>query len=392
MKKNLLIFNEKFFSLSETFIYNYTAGAANEYGIHLLSGECINRDIFPVPGGVTDHQIGEYKNFTDKVKTKFHRIYKGYSGKFSLYYDFFIDSIIRDTPIDLIHAHYGPNGITIFPYAKKRNVPLVVSFHGYDASRSTMKKEYMDSLMRLFDYASAIIIVSPHMAKNLKLDAYSDKVHLIPYGIDADFFRPVPRVEKDKIELLHFGRLVEKKGVPDLIRVFSNLEKRYDKVKLHVVGDGKKMNECKQVVQDLQISPKKVIFHGAQPHSVIKKLLEQTDIFVLNSRTADDGNMEGLPNSILEAMSMEKAVVSTYHAGIPLAIEDGYNGLLVQERDNNALESAIEKFYLNTDFRIQLGRAARQTVLNKFTISQMKKKVNAVYEGIFQSEYSEVSL
>jgi colanic acid/amylovoran biosynthesis glycosyltransferase len=390
MKNNLLVYNEKFFSLSETFIYNYTVSAAKEYNIHLLSGERINRDIFPIPSGVTDHLIDEYKNIADKIRTNFHRTHKGYSGKFSLYHDSFIQSVIRNTPINLIHAHYGPNGISILPYAQQQNVPLIVNFHGYDASRSTMNNEYMDNLKHLFDYASAIIIVSPHMAENLRLDSYADKVHIIPYGIDADYFQPESDIEKDSIELLHFGRLVEKKGVPDLVRVFGEIEKKYKNILLHVVGDGNKMRECKQVVEELQIAPQKVLFHGAQPHSVIKNLLERTDIFVLNSRTADDGNMEGLPNSILEAMSMEKAVVSTSHAGIPLAIKDGRNGLLVPEKDNSALFTAIEKLINDSELRNRLGKRARQTVLEKFTVRSMQSKVNEVYRAVLSEKLAPV--
>jgi colanic acid/amylovoran biosynthesis glycosyltransferase len=383
MNKNLLIFNKYFFSISESFIYNYIAGAINNYAIHLLSyNNRLNREIFPLTGKIYEHQLGTYFNFNDRIQTIFRRRYGGYSSNISLHYHSYIQSLIKNTPIDIVHAHYGPNGIIILPYAREENVPLVVTFHGYDASRSTKNHEYMSELQSLFGYASSIIIVSPHMVDTLKLEQYIDKVNLVPCGIDADFFTPTPTSEKNTIDILHVGRLVDKKGVPDLIRVFSRIEKRFKNVILHIVGDGKQLNECRKVALDLQVPEHKLKFHGAKPHSEIKRLLDKTDIFILNSRTSKDGNMEGLPTSILEAMSMEKAVISTYHAGIPYAIEHGQSGLLVPEKDNDALEAAIEKLYLDSERRIQLGKGARQTILEKFTVRLMQKKVNAVYESI----------
>jgi colanic acid/amylovoran biosynthesis glycosyltransferase len=385
MNKNLLIFNEKFFSISETFIYNYIVGSVKEYNINLLSNKWENRDIFPLQDTVHVHRVDKYKSVFDKYLTILYRKYLGHSTKFSLYYQFYIRSILKNTPIDLIHAHYGTNGITILPYASKMNVPLVVTFHGYDASKLTSNKEYIKSLKDLFEYASAIIVVSPHMVENLKLDPFMNKVHLVPYGIDTEYFKPNSASDKSTIGIIHFGRLVEKKGVPDLIKVFSKLVGRYNNIKLHIVGNGPKLNECRQVVSEMNITADKVVFYGAQPPSVIKKMVEQADIFVLNSRTAHDGNMEGMPNSILEAMSMEKAVVSTYHAGIPYVIRNGYNGLMVPENDNKALEAAIEKLCLDRQLRTQLGRNARQTVLEKFTVQIMQSNVNAIYKSILQN-------
>src|SRR5690606_1966359 len=91
------------------------------------------------------------------------------------------------------------------------------------------------------------------------------------------------------------------------------------------------------------------------------------DIFVLNSRTADNGDMEGTPVSILEAMSMEKAVISTNHAGIPDVIKNDFNGILVQEKNNEQLKEAIIELLANTEKRLRLGKQARLTVVSRFS-------------------------
>jgi colanic acid/amylovoran biosynthesis glycosyltransferase len=98
-----------------------------------------------------------------------------------------------------------------------------------------------------------------------------------------------------------------------------------------------------------------------------KKVLNEADIFILNSRTADDGDMEGTPVSLLEAMSMGKAVISTNHAGIPYVIQNNENGMLVPERDNEKLELAMRDLIENEEKRINLGKQARQTVVSRFS-------------------------
>jgi colanic acid/amylovoran biosynthesis glycosyltransferase len=386
MKNNLLIYNRQFFQLSETFIYHYVVGAAYKYRIHLLSYEMENKDIFPLPDFAEEYRLRSYNNWYDRIKSLMQRVFRKNKSIFSDYYYRYIISIIMNAPIHLIHAHYGDYAYTILPIARECNVPLIVNFHGYDASRSTLSSKYMQNIKEMFEYVDAIIIVSPHMIDTLQLAPYLKKVHLIPYGIDADYFKPNASITKNTIDILHSGRIVDKKGVPDLIKVFHRLHNKYHNLKLHIIGNGAQLEECKNIALDLGIPENCIKFYGAQSHVSVKAHMDIADIFVLNSRTSKNGNMEGLPNSILEAMSMEKAVVSTEHAGIPYAIKNGENGLLVPERDNEALEVAIERLYLDRQLRMRLGKAARQSILEDFTVQKMQAKINSVYQSILTKQ------
>ena len=111
--------------------------------------------------------------------------------------------------------------------------------------------------------------------------------------------------------------------------------------------------------------------------------MSEADVFVLNSRVGKDGDMEGLPVSLLEAMSMQLAVISTRHAGIPQAIKNGKDGLLIDEKDNNALLAGLEKLINDAGLRKRLGEAARQTVISRFTDADTNKKIAAVYRGVY---------
>ncbi|MDQ3534127.1 MAG: glycosyltransferase family 4 protein, partial [Bacteroidota bacterium] len=229
---------------------------------------------------------------------------------------------------------------------------------------------YKNNLPRLLNYASKIIIVSPHMFENLNLNEWREKVLVLPCGVDVEEFKPLEREKKDKIQLLHSGRILNKKGVPDLIRVFAELYKTNKNLHLAVVGDGPELNLCRTVAVEHGIN-EAVSFYGAQPHCMVKKLLNDSDIFILNSRTAEDGDMEGTPVSILEAMSMEKAVVSTYHAGIPDVIQDDFNGLLVPEKNNELLKHAVHRLITDLDLTKRLGKEARRTVVSRYSVQKI---------------------
>jgi colanic acid/amylovoran biosynthesis glycosyltransferase len=205
---------------------------------------------------------------------------------------------------------------------------------------------------------------------------------LIPYGIDCNLFRRVTPMElAGDIRILHSGRLTQKKGVPDLIRTFAWLKKEFDGISLHILGSGEEMDECRHLVADVRIE-NAVTFYGARPIVDVLRLMNECHIFVLNSRTSDTGDMEGLPNSILEAMSMEMAVVSTKHAGIPDVIVHNENGFLVNEKDNLALKEILSMLIQNPPLIQTTGAKARKRIEHFFTAERMQAQINAIYNRI----------
>ncbi|NBC26856.1 MAG: glycosyltransferase, partial [Bacteroidetes bacterium] len=196
-----------------------------------------------------------------------------------------------------------------------------------------------------------------------------------------EFEVPNKKSDSETVKILHSGRVVTTKGVPDLIRVFYELSKDHDQIELHVAGDGEELDKCRELVDQHGIEDK-VTFHGFVSQEKVKSLLADTDIFVLNSRTDDDGDMEGTPVSILEAMCMGKAVVSTIHAGIPYVIEHGTNGMLAHEYSNDELKECIAELINKPAMRKQIGEQARRTVEKSHTVDVMQNKINAIVDSI----------
>lgn len=379
----VIVYNDILFQLSQTFMYEQVKVLSKQCDVHLLAKKFENPHKFDV-SGFKKTMIHQPLRFADKAFSKMARKYYNTSLYFNTRTLFELKGLLKKKNIKAIHAHFGPRALEILGIAKKHHIPLVVTFHGYDASTLLRDEEYKKKLPELFEYASKIIVVSKHMIDTLQLNDWLNKVHVIPCSVNSHKFCSYESNSgKEKIRILHAGRLVGKKGVPDLIRVFGSLSQKYDDIELHIAGDGKQLPECQELVKKHSLEDV-VIFYGAVSHEEIKDLLNESDIFVLNSRIAKSGDMEGTPVTILEAMSMEKAVVSTRHAGIPHVINHGKNGLLADEKDNQGLRINLEKVIKSEKLRLDLGNAARKTIKKSFSSTTMEQKIHEVFKDILE--------
>jgi|GEM_PF-502237 len=380
-KKKILVFNHIFFLISETFVYQQARDLAQTFDVHVLSKEFMNPHGFDC-SIFKKHVIKRPKSLISRIFAKLIRMIIGTSLDVDLTSFLHLRKILRKENFLAIHAHFGPNAIDILGYAKAYHIPLVVTFHGHDASLLLKNKKYKERLPELFEYASGIIIVSRHMIRNLELDPWLDKVHVIPCSVDPEKFVGTSNGKSsDVVKIVHSGRVVPTKGVPDLIKVFSELADKYDNIELHVAGDGKELEFSQKLAEESGHNDK-ITFYGRVSQDKVKKLLNDSDIFVLNSRTDDKGDMEGTPVTILEAMCLSKPVVSTIHAGIPDVIQHGQNGLLANEYANTELKACIEQLIHNAALRKRLGLEGKATVDKRYTNRVIQEKINRIFEGI----------
>ncbi len=380
-KEKILIYNRSLFLVSQTFMYQQVLSLADRYDVHLVAKEFENPHGFDVDA-FEQLKLEKINGVIDKIAGKLIRVYFDTALNINVQSFRKLRQLLKSGQCKAIHAHFGPQALEMLGIAKKFNVPLVVTFHGYDASQMLRNRSYVKKLPELFDYASAIIIVSGHMMETLNLEKWKEKVHVIPCSVDPDQFNFNGKANySGTIKILHAGRIVGKKGVPDLIKVFQNLTKKYDNIVLYVAGDGDELSQCQELVTDLKLE-NKVIFYGRVSHREIQRLMKESDIIVLNSRTDDKGDMEGTPVTILEAMSMGKAVVSTKHAGIPYVINHEVNGLLAEENSNVELETCLETLIENPKLRESLGKKAVESIHKSFSNNVMQEKILKVFGSL----------
>lgn len=382
---SILIYNTTFFEGSETFIYNQVE-AFNQFNRVLIAHSFKNADRFELDKDVERILIPKIPlNIDDRIIHFYRRKVLGQNYRLCPKAENRLSKLLRSKPIDVIHTHFGPNAMAILPIAKKFKIPLIVSFHGYDASQLLRDKNYTKGLKSLFDY-SKYIIVCAHFMKEALLPwtSEAEKIKVIHYGVDLKNI-PNKAIDLNTIQplrIIHAGRVVEKKGVLDLIRVFSQIIKSSTQqdVYLDIIGDGGELLKAKELTKELKIDCF-VHFYGALSHKELLRKVQTADIFVLNSRIDSNGDSEGFPNSILEAMALGVPVVSTSHAGIPEIIQHKQTGLLIGEKDNDALFQSLKRLLEDKSLREKLALNAAIEIKN-FNLISVSNKLQKLFSDL----------
>ena len=275
----------------------------------------------------------------------------------------------RKLRTDVVLAEYGLAGVLVMEACRRAAIPLIVHFHGYDASDKGVLTRNRDNYKALFDMCASIVVPSRVMKESLvALGAPFNKIFCNAYGVDCDQFTPVNR-ESSAPVFLTVGRFVEKKGPHLTILAFAELAKQVADARLRMIGDGPLLGTCQDLVRALDIQDK-VTFLGAQPHERVRKEMQQARAFVQHSVQALNGDSEGMPVSILEASGSGLPVVSTRHSGIPEIVEHEETGFLVDERDFVSMAHYMRSLALEPGLASRMGAAARKRALAHFSMDR----------------------
>ncbi|MGJ8605033.1 MAG: glycosyltransferase [Marivita sp.] len=245
---------------------------------------------------------------------------------------------LRDERVDVILAEFGTQALALAPLANALDIPIFTYFRGTDASKAIRTERMRSAYRKMMPRLAGVFSVSRFLLENLDKHGISHpNSTVIPSGVDIRRFAPQAKVP---LSFLAVGRFVEKKAPMTTLRAFAEATRDLADARLDFIGDGPLMEATRALAEDLGIS-KKLRFHGAQPHHTVRDRLMSTQFFLQHSVTARDGNTEGLPTAIQEAMACGCITVSTRHAGIPEAIDEGVTGFLVDEHDEAGFGAAI---------------------------------------------------
>jgi glycosyltransferase involved in cell wall biosynthesis len=277
-------------------------------------------------------------------------------------------------------AEYGTTGVLVVPACRLLGIPLIVHFHGYDASVQSVLDEHRESYPIMFKQAAAIIAVSRAMERKLiSLGAAREKVHYNPYGIDCTrFYGAIPA--QAPATFLAVGRFVEKKAPHLTITAFRRVHDAYPAARLRMIGEGPLLERCKHLANELGLNGA-ITFLGARSHEVVQEEMRQVRCFVQHSVEASTGDSEGTPVGILEACASGLPVVSTRHAGIPDVVREGETGFLVDEHDVDAMAERMHRLANNAELAGEMGRAARAHVRSNFSREQSLGRLGAIIES-----------
>jgi colanic acid/amylovoran biosynthesis glycosyltransferase len=290
-----------------------------------------------------------------------------------------LKKILAQVQPDIIHAHLSPMGCLAAPVAKALGIPLFVAFHGYDAFQLPQKESWQQKYRFLFQQMAMATVVSKYMRDHLiSLGAPPEKVSIIHVGKKMDEFAYRPPERKVK-HWSSIGRVVEKKGFDDCIKAFASATEGTDAT-LKIIGDGEQYTELKAKVAEQGLS-ERVFLLGALPHSETKRIIRESDAFILCSKTAKNGDKEGIPTVLMEAQALGLPCVTTRHSGIPEVLPSECQKLLADEGDVTQIAESIKAVAgFSVEQLKEITLAGRVLVERDFNLATETHKLINLYQ------------
>lgn len=377
MSRNVVIYHEDLLAYSETFILNQAEALAQFTPYYVGTRR--------VEGIATPAERTIVLNGGDTAGRLCELWYKatGFSGH--------LDTEIRALQPRLMHAHFGSDGAMALPLARRLRLPLIVTFHGSDAtmhdqhllaSRSLRNRRLVTKRPQLIQTGALFIAVSEHIRTQLLAKGFPAQKVVTQYnGIDTSVFVPAPEAAPDPV-VLFVGRHVEKKGGSYLLRAMHKVQQQLPEARLVLIGDGPLRRELEELAGQLGLN---CLFLGRQTSEQVREWMRAARVFCLPSITAQNGDTEGLPTVILEAMAMGLPTVTTQSAGNPEAVTHGTTGWVVKERDDAGLAQALLTLLEDSHLRQNFRAAALADVRTRFDSRDLVRGLEALYERVMAS-------
>lgn len=304
------------------------------------------------------------------------------AASLSLFYQ--AAAFVRNGPYDIVHCHFGQTGI-IAAMLKEIGViqgKVITTFYGYDLSEY-IQKNGPKAYELLFSRGDVFVAISEAMRNRLiQLGCANDKVVVHRLGVDLSRFNLSPRrpFTGGDLQILTVGRFVEKKGLEFGIRAVAQLVKEFPGIVYRIIGDGELKDEITQLITRLNMG-EHIRLMGWRTPDEVARFMGDADVFLAPSITSSNGDQEGTPTVIIEALARGVPVLSTYHSGIPELIQDHKSGFLVPERDAEAIAQKLRYFCQYPEKSVEMGRVGRDWVERFYDINKLNDQLVNLYEG-----------
>ncbi len=283
---------------------------------------------------------------------------------------------------DLMHIYFGHTGVHLLPFIERWHKPCVVSFHGADVAEKKDIRDYGPKLRELFNAVPLVLARSKSLAERLlTLGCPPERLRINRTGVPLHEF---PFIRRDapvdgRWRFMQACRLIPKKGVATSLCAFAIFQKEFPNAELIIAGKGPLQSHLEELAEELGIA-RKVHFRGFLSQQELLDLYATSHVFLHPSETPPDQNQEGIPNSILEAMATGLAVVATKHGGIPEAVEEGRSGWLGEERDFEALATAMKNLVRSPLAFREMGALASESVAANFEQREQIRQLESHYD------------
>jgi len=288
---------------------------------------------------------------------------------------------LTESNAELLHVYFGHIAMLLRPLIRQWQKPSLVSFHGADVLVDMQKPAYRRATEEMLSLVRRVLVRSDSLRQAvIDLGCAPEKIEIQRAGIPlADFpFRERSIPGDGRWRLLQAGRLIEKKGLKTTLRAFARFQKEFPAARLTIAGEGPQLEELQSLARELQIDGA-VDFAGFVSQEELRELLYSSHIFLHPSETGRDGNQEGVPNSMLEAMASGLPVFATRHGGIPEVVENNVSGILANERDHRTLGDALIETAKSPDRLRAMGHVASESVAKNFNQTEQARLLEEIY-------------
>jgi len=295
---------------------------------------------------------------------------------------------LRQEKIDVVLAEFGPTGAEVWEVCRAAGVPLVVYFHGADATRDGLLRTHRQTYRKMLRSAAGVVAASREVERHLlALGAVREKLVYNPCGADTSLFTPGDPAAAPP-RFLSVGRFVDKKAPHLTLLAFRRVLDACPEAQLVMVGDGILLEACRHLARALRLDPA-VEFRGARSHPEVAEAMREARAVILHSVTTSDNDMEGTPVTILESGAAGLPVVSTRHAGICDVVVHGETGFLVAEGDTDTMAQHMISLVRDPSLAARMGRRAHEHVAAHFSMDQSLATLWAVLEKAAASRIAE---
>ena len=295
---------------------------------------------------------------------------------------------------DVVHIFFGHIGVQLLPFIAASPRPVVVSFHGADVGVEAGHAAWRQALQQVFQHAALILARSESLMAGLAaLGCPVEKLRLQRTGIPLEAwpFQERPWPADGSWHLVQACRLVPKKGLRTTLQAFGEIVKKMPAARLTLAGDGPLRQELAEAARAAGLSDR-VSFPGFLNQDALRELVYSAHLFLHPSETPPDGNREGVPNALLEAMASGLPVLATNHGGIPEAVTHGQSGFLVAEGDTSGLARAALELMESPANYARMARAACGEVTAKFERQAQTAILESYYDEAQRSQFAEKGL
>ena len=295
-----------------------------------------------------------------------------------------VRSVARRFRATVMHGHWVvPGGVTAAAAAPR--LPLVISLHGSDVYVAETVAPARIAARQAFRRAGFVTACSGDLARRaVALGAAPERIETVPYGVDVERFRPdvqARRTERQELAVdegtplvVAAGRLVRKKGFEYLIDAMARLPAAV----LALAGDGTLAGDLRERARAAGVADH-VRFLGNLTQDRVGRLFSAADVICIPSVRDDSGNVDGLPNVLMEALASGTPVVTTAAGGILSVVDDGITAFVVPERDSAAIAAGIGRIIAQPASGRQVGAAARRLVDDRFGWDRAAERFEAAY-------------